>query len=144
MPSNSNRPPSKKKRKRTRRKKKAFVATVSKLEKEVGDALRRLRYKFKEQHPIFSTTGRCRGIFDFFLEAHGVAIEVNGTFWHSDPRHYPDGPVYKTQRRNAKSWKKKCKYAEQRGIRIIVLWEKDLRDAPDMKEYVSKVLKEEL
>jgi len=144
MPSSSKPPRSKKKRKRIRRKRKAFTATVSKIEKRVGEVLKSLRYKFQAQYPMFSTTGRCKGIFDFYLDAHGVAIEVNGTFWHSDPRVYPTGPIYKTQKKNARSWRRKCKQARQRGIRIIVLWEKDLEEADDIREYIKTVLKDEL
>ena len=142
--SSSSKPRRSKKRKRTRRKRKAFTATVSKIERRVGEVLKSLRYKFQVQYPMFSTTGRCKGIFDFYLDAHKVAIEVNGTFWHSDPRVYPDGPKYKTQRRNAKSWKRKLKQAKQRGIRIIVLWEKDLEEADDIREYIKTVLRDEL
>lgn len=132
------------KRRRSRRRKKAFKATVSKIEQAVGDALRSLRYKFVAQYAVFSTTGRCRGIFDFYHEKKRVAIEVNGTYWHSDPREYPDGPVYKTQRRAMKSWNKKVKYAEKIGVRIIILWEKDLQEAQDLKAYIKQVLKEQL
>lgn len=83
-------------------------------------------------------------MFDFYLTSHNVAVEVNGTFWHSDPREYPDGPQTKKQRRVARSWNKKVRYATQRGIRIIVLWEKDLRDAVDMREYIKAELRNQI
>lgn len=140
MPSNSSRPPYKRKR-RKKRKRKAWVANVSKLEKEVEAVLKSLRYKFQAQVPMYSTNNKLRGIFDFFLTSHGVALEINGTFWHSDPRVYPDGPKYKTQRINARSWKRKTAQADRNGIKIIVLWEKDLRDAPDMKEFIKRELR---
>lgn len=120
---------------------KKFVPTESQLEKQVGKILRKLGYKFRKQVAMYSTRKKCRGVFDFFLDAHDVAIEVNGTYWHSDPRAYPDGPVYKTQRRNARSWKKKMRYAKDRGIDVLVLWELDLTAAEDMYVYVRDTIR---
>lgn len=127
-----------------RKRKKKFVPTESKLEQEVGAILRRLGYKHVKQCPIFSQRKRCRGIFDFFLTVHKVAIEVNGTYWHCDPRVYKDGPQYTTQRRNIRSWNRKMRYCEQLGIHVIVLWEKDLREAHCMYSYVRDTVRKEL
>lgn len=128
-------------RKIRRRKRKRFIPNESKLEKEVGAILKKLGYKHVKQSPMFSTRGRCRGIFDFYLTSHRVAIEVNGTYWHCDPRAYPDGPKYTIQKKNIASWKRKVKYAKQLGIQILVLWEIDLRNADDMYEFVRNTVK---
>lgn len=127
-----------------RRSRKLWIPKRSNLEIEVEDILRSLRYKFEAQYKLFSTRNRLRAVFDFYLTSHNVAVEVNGTFWHSDPREYPDGPQTKKQRRVARSWNKKVRYATQRGIRIIVLWEKDLRDAVDMREYIKAELRNQI
>ena len=126
------------------RKKKKFKPMVSKLESEVGKILVSLRYKHSAQYPIYSKRKRLRGVFDFYLTAHNTAIEVNGTYWHSDPRVYKNGPVYKSQKRAMRSWNKKVKHAKSLGIDIIVLWEKDLTEAEDMRQYVKDTLKDKL
>jgi len=114
------------------------------LEDEVGSALRSLRYKFEAQYKLYSTRDRLRAVYDFYLPAHDVAIEVNGTYWHADPRVYNPSKLGAQQRRVRRSWNKKVKYSEQRGIRIIVLWEKDLREAECMRTYIKNKLRTEL
>lgn len=131
-------------RSKSKRRRKLWVPKVSKLEHEVFAALKGLRYKIERQVPIYSTTGRLRGVFDFFLTAHNVALEVNGTYWHSDPRVYPNGPQTKSQRKAMRSWKKKLRYADLRGIRIIVIWEQDFVAAPDKKLFLRQLIKDQL
>lgn len=129
---------------RYKKKRKLWTPKQSKLELEVGEILKSLRYKFEPQYKLYSTNNRLRAVFDFYLTAHNVAIEVNGTFWHADPREYPDGPKTKKQRKVSRSWKKKVRYCDMRGIKIIVLWEKDLREAEDMREYVKLEVRRQL
>ena len=119
-----------------------FIPIQSKIEQDVGKIIKKLGYKYKEQVSIFSTRNRCRGIFDFLLECHSVAVEVNGTYWHSDPRAYPNGPKYKTQRKNIRAWNRKLDQAKRQGIRVLVLWEMDLKNADDMYVYVRDTIKQ--
>lgn len=123
MPSTSRRP-------RSKRRRKKFVPCVSSLEKTVLRILRELGLKPKVQHHIYSTSGRLRGVFDFYFPKRKIALEVNGTFWHADPREWPEGPKYRAQKRAARSWKKKVRYAATRGIEIRVVWEIDLAADP--------------
>jgi len=126
---------------RKRRPRKPFIPIESKLEQEVGAIIRKLGYKHTKQFPIYSTRKKLRGVFDFFLETHRLAIEVNGTYWHSDPRKYPDGPKYKVQKRNMRAWNKKMYQAHRQFIGVLVLWEIDLKEADDMYTYVRDTIK---
>lgn len=67
--------------------------------------------------------------FDFAFPDVKIAIEVQGTFFHIDPRVYPDGPICAIQRRNFGRDKAKKKVCEdQEGWKIIEAWEKEINN----------------
>lgn len=67
---------------------------------------------------------------DFYLPTiHGV-IEVQGDYWHCNPRIYPDGPINKSQRNRQRTDISKASYLENRGIRLLTIWEYDLKHTP--------------
>lgn len=82
---------------------------------------------FIHQHPVRNSNGTYACCFDFFLPCHGIALEVNGTFWHADPRFYPDGPQSPVQKKNAVAWERKLRIAESLGIKVREVWEYDLK-----------------
>lgn len=65
---------------------------------------------------------------DFAFPEVKVGIECQGTFFHIDPRVYPDGPFCAIQRRNLGRDKSKRKYLTERGWTIIELWEIEIND----------------
>ena len=82
-----------------------------------------------------STDGRSVFVFDFHIPSSNTLIEVNGTFWHADPRvfqpqdivRYPGGRSFLAQdicRRDDN----KRKAAGQIGYQVITIWELDLKD----------------
>lgn len=105
------------------------IPRVSKLEYEVAEVLDRLGVRYDHSVGLRDSLGRYCAALDFLL-ADGRALEVNGTFWHADPRVYPDGPVHPAQIRTAAAWERKLAVLESQGIPLIVLWEQDFRDNP--------------
>ena len=81
-------------------------------------------------------TGRFGACVDFMIR--GVAVEVNGTFWHSDPTAYPDGPEHPAQ------WRTAIAYARKRGllfrleIPIVEIWERAVLE--DLSHAVDRAL----
>lgn len=103
------------------------TASISKLEDLVADELDRLGIPYTRQAGIRDPdTGRYFACADFQLDEKTV-IEVNGTYWHADPRVYPNGPIHASQKRTLKGYAKKMKRFKELGIRVIELWEFDLR-----------------
>ena len=102
------------------------VPTSSKLEQKVAAELDRLGIRYTAQVGIRAADGTFCGVFDFMLPGN-IALEVNGTFWHCDPRFYPDGPAHEIQKRNAVKWAAKMTEATQRGIRVVEVWEYDIK-----------------
>ena len=111
---------------------------ISGIEYEVRDWLISRGVKFIHQFPIRNPNGTYACCFDFFLPDRNLAVEVNGTFFHSDPRFFPDGPIYEIQKRNAVAWERKISIAESLGIKICILWEYDL--GKDFTNTVSTII----
>lgn len=108
------------------------IPRVSKLEFEVGDVLRRLGIATLPQYAIHDDRGRFAAVVDYFLPDFGVALEVNGTFWHSDPRAYPNGPEKPSQERTATQYARKEVLLCQRGIPLVEVWEIDFKANPEL------------
>lgn len=113
------------------------VPARSKLEDKVAVVLDDLGVEYIRQFPIRNANGTFSCVFDFFLVG-GIALEVNGTFWHSDPRFFPNGPVHKVQKRNAIKWTGKLAQAASRNIRVVEVWEYDINK--DATKAVSEAL----
>lgn len=113
--------------------------SVSKLEITVQTELINRNIDFTSQYPIRNANGTFACVFDFLL-SNGVALEVNGTFWHTDPRVYPNGATHEMQKRGLVKYALKLEEAKKQGIRIVELWEYDLRN--DFKKAIDIALKD--
>lgn len=106
------------------------IPTVSKIEDMVASVLDDLSIKYIRQFAIRDPkNGRCFACVDFLLE-NKVILEVNGSFWHADPRLYPDGPKKPSQRKTVANDKRKAKILKELGYSLIVIWEIDIRENP--------------
>lgn len=101
---------------------------VSKIEGVVAKELRGVGVSFVRQFAIRDALGRFACVFDFFVPTAKTVIEVNGTFFHADPRFYPNGPVSATQRRNAKAWSRKVGIIKELDLRLVEIWEYDIKE----------------
>lgn len=79
--------------------------------------------------------------YDYFLPEHRIIVEIDGSYWHSDPRVVDESKLTPTQKRNKRVDEIKNRWALMRGIPIIRIWEKDINERPDL---VMKMLKERL
>lgn len=79
--------------------------------------------------------------YDFYLPSHNLIIEVDGGYYHSDPRVVDENKLNPMQKHNKRVDEYKDKWALAHGIPIMRIWEKDIREAPDK---VLKELKERL
>ncbi len=75
--------------------------------------------------------GRYVAVVDYFLPDLNTALEFNGTFWHADPRTYPDGPKHPSQHRTAKKYAEKLQHLADRGIPVVEVWEMDFEADPE-------------
>lgn len=66
-------------------------------------------------------------IYDFYLPDHNILIEVDGDFWHCNPREY-DSSVCKTQEINIANDAFKNQWATDNGYTLLRFWEHDIKN----------------
>jgi very-short-patch-repair endonuclease len=62
-------------------------------------------------------------IVDF--QINNLLIELNGSYWHSDPRIYKNGPIYKKQIYVVNKDISKKKYLLEKKYNLLIIWEED-------------------
>lgn len=102
---------------------------TSKLEKDFAkEFLDKLGVKYVYQFEAVSI-GRW---FDFYLPEHNLIIECDGSWFHSDPRLVKEEEMNPMQKHNKRVDKHKDDWALMHGIPIMRIWEKDIRENPNM------------
>ena len=100
---------------------------TSKLEEDFArDFLDKLGVKFVWQFEA-KDIGR---FYDFYLPEHNLLIEIDGGYYHADPRVVDENKLSPMQMRNKRIDEYKNRWALAHGIPIIRIWEKDIREKP--------------
>lgn len=100
---------------------------TSKLEERFKeDFLKPLGVRYKYQFEA-KDIGRW---FDFYLPDHNLIIEIDGSYYHADPRVITEDKLTPMHRRNMKVDELKNRWALAHGIPIIRIWEKDINENP--------------
>lgn len=108
----------------------------SSIEIKVKNFLNELQLEFQEEYQVVYYS------MDFAFPDKKIAIECQGTYYHIDPRFYPDGPINAMQRRNYGRDKAKRKFCcDQLGWEIIELWETEINNG-EFKEILLCKLRE--
>lgn len=111
---------------------------TSKLERDFArDFLDRLGIEYVYQFEVKDI----KRYYDFYLPKHKILIEVDGGFYHSDPRVVNPNKLNAMQKHNKRVDEIKNRWASLNGIPLIRIWEYDIRNNPEM---VMKMLKERL
>jgi very-short-patch-repair endonuclease len=111
---------------------------TSKLEQDFAkDFLDKLKVEYIWQFEA-KDIGR---FYDFYLPKHNLIIEVDGSYYHSDPRLVKESEMNPMQKHNKRVDEYKDRWALAHGIPILRIWEKDIREVPDK---VMKELKKRL
>lgn len=111
---------------------------TSKLEERFAkDFLERLGVKYIYQFEV-KEIGRW---YDFYLPEHNLIIEVDGSYYHADPRVVTEDKMKPMHKHNIRVDEYKTKWALSHGIPIMRIWEKDINESP---EKVLEALKNRL
>lgn len=103
------------------------------LEKRIGKILIDIGLKFE---PQFTLKGK---VFDYYINGSNILIEVNGDFWHANPRKYKIGDILPFPKKHVLAetlWKKdekKIEIANKNGYKVITLWEMDITPLNDIE-----------
>ena len=109
------------------------------LNEKCYDILNKYHIQFEKEYPIlknktFDTYGK--GYYNFYdIKINNLLIELNGTYWHCDPRKYKANDIVKfpnnTFKRVQDVWDKdlqKIQLAKDNGFLIETIWEDDFSE----------------
>lgn len=119
---------------------KTFDYVSSSLEITIGKVLKLLGIQFITQFNVGNY------FYDFYLPLEKIIIEVNGTYWHCDPRTYQENYYNQRSEKTAKeTWEcdeKKKMLAENNGFVVKYIWEKEIKikTIDELKSYVIEII----
>jgi very-short-patch-repair endonuclease len=94
--------------------------------RKVNNLLNLLGISFESESPFDYYTVDC------YLNDNNLAIEVMGSYWHCDPRVF-NNIKYKMQLHRIYKDKAKRTYLKEKyGIKILYLWEEDIKNNPEL------------
>jgi len=94
----------------------------------------------KYKHSYYVNTKNHHFIFDFYIPKYNILIEIDGDFWHCNPKTHTN-PVCKTQEINIKNDQIKSEWAQENGYKLLRFWEDDINN--NIKQ-VKQILLENL
>lgn len=96
----------------------------SSIERSVECELKKRHISF-----VYSKILHRRYQYDFIINGLFL-LEVNGDYWHANPKYYGDKkiPLTKTQKYKLAQDKIKKQYAEEYGYRLFYIWESDIKN----------------
>lgn len=100
-----------------------FKQTKSKPHIKMSELLSSLEVKYEEEKRVSHFS------FDFYLPDHDIYIEVDGDYFHSNPKIYPNGPKTKTQKINSVNDSKKNTLMSNK--KLFRFWESDILNEPE-------------
>ena len=117
---------------------------ISSLNKIIGEFLTQNNIEFESEFILWETDVRPR-YYDFKIG--NILIELNGTFWHADPRKYKETDILKFPGTNgivAKDiWEKdkiKRNLAINNGFQIIYYWELEIIDPVALEKIKNEII----
>jgi very-short-patch-repair endonuclease len=111
-----------------------FKFKPSKLETLLSKYLDEWSIKYERQQSIGNK------VFDFQIKNTNIIIEVDGDFWHCNPKLWPEGPAFQCQADAVLNDRVKDLILKEKGFRLIRLWESDIKK--NIEEVKQKILKE--
>lgn len=94
---------------------------VSKIETIVHTFLQSIGVAFQTQYAIAFS------IFDIFVPEFNLLIEVQGDYWHGNPKIYSEETLSTSQRKKQATDKQKLSLATNRGFKLVYIWESEVK-----------------
>lgn len=113
-----------------------FKQNKSKCYLEFKKILEELNILFEEEYKVNYWS------IDFWLKDYNIFIEVDGDYWHSNPKFYPNGPKTHSQKINKENDVRKNHYFNQHNLILYRFWECDILNNPqEIKDILCKLKK---
>lgn len=108
---------------------------MTKPEREMNQILTELNVEFEPQKVVGYK------IYDFYVPKVNLLIEVDGDYFHANPKLYTEADLNSIQKRNLKNDAFKDTLANGRGYGLIRVWESDLANKyEEVKANIKKQL----
>lgn len=111
----------------------------SKLEKNVYDQILKVYPNAKHSFRLSDSDKTC--VFDIFIPTINTLIEINGNYWHCNPRLYEATYFDKYRNKIAKDIcdkdAKKLNFANLLGYKTITLWEDDIKQTENILDLLN-------
>lgn len=108
-------------------------------ERKVRETLNAFGILFEQEKPFFK-----KYYADFYLPKTKSIIEVNGDYWHANPKYYGSEsnkkPLNEMQKRSIKRDQDRLKDFEKYGFRVFFIWEDEINRNVEL--YLKKILDE--
>ena len=79
--------------------------------------------------------------YDIYLTEQNVYIEIDGDYWHSNPKYYPDGPKTSAQKVNFYRDKRKDEFSKENNMIVYRFWEDDINNnLPKVEERIREII----
>ncbi len=101
----------------------------------IKNFIKPLNIEYETQYYIKDIHQYC----DIYIPSKNLIIECDGSFWHCDPRLFPNGAVYEYQKRKVERDEIKNQYLKEHGYELLRFWEIDILNSPELiKEEIGK------
>ena len=120
--------------------------SISKLETYVSEILIELNIPYETQ--FYIKDGKEWKLYDFHIKNTNILLEINGDYWHANPKHYKENDIikYVTGNKSAKDvWikdDKKKRVAELNGYVVENVWEDDIKKLK--REILIELIKQKI
>jgi very-short-patch-repair endonuclease len=101
-------------------KKGTFKQTKTKPHIEFGKILDKNKIKYEEEKIVDCWS------FDYYIIDFDIYVEVDGDYFHSNPKIFPNGPKTSTQKKNYYRDVKKNEFCKINSLKLIRFWECDI------------------
>jgi len=117
------------------------------LEKRFEKILIELGVDYKKQAVVWVSLIRGHKkykVYDFQIPSKKILIEIDGDYWHCNPKKYPNGPINRVQKRNILNDSIKDRVAIAYGYQLIRIWEDDINNntknvTKSLKKVIGKI-----
>lgn len=101
----------------------------------IDDCIKPLGVEFVKQERVSEINQYC----DVYIPEKDLYIEFDGDFWHCNPKKYPDGPLFESQRKKIEKDIIKNKFMEENNKNFLRIWESDYKENKEkIKEIIRK------
>lgn len=114
---------------------------TSNLELKVQSYFEQLKIVTIKQYKINVSSNKNK-FYDLFIKEENLLIEINGDYWHANPKKFNENDFIKYPGKIIKAKEKwiedeeKRKIAVQNGYRIIYFWEDELKTIKNVNEFL--------